>query len=105
MSDIGKEVHNPKKSNKLKPGKDVNLTNNKVLYDKNMKNAGNQLGVHYAAIRMICNKIPGHKTSTSKKDGCKYKFEYIDDHECERRMADKEDDKIVVRINSQNQER
>ena len=41
------------------------------------------------------------KTSKSKKDGHKYTFEYISDHEYQRQMADKKDDKIAIRINSQ----
>lgn len=35
------------------------------------------LGVHAGTVKMICDRDKYRKTSTSKNDGCKYKFEYV----------------------------
>lgn len=101
MSDVVKEVYNPEKSRKAKPAKAVNLTNNKVLYYKSIHSAGKSLGISPALVKNICDELSSHKTGTSKKDGYKYTFKNISDYEYQRRMADKHDDKIVVRINTQ----
>ena len=59
-----------------------------------MNNEGKQLGIRGSFIKHVCDKRYGYKTATSKKDGYKFKFEYISDYEYQRRMADKHDDKI-----------
>ena len=36
------------------------------------------LGINAGIVKMICKKINNCKTGISKKDGCPYKFEYIE---------------------------
>ena len=43
-----------------------------------IKKAGIELNIHISNISKICRKRKNYKTATSKKDGCKYRFRYLD---------------------------
>ena len=54
--------------------KAINLETNEINYYDSMNAAQRSLGISHTTVSRICQGI--HKTSTSKKDGCKYAFEY-----------------------------
>ena len=50
-------------------------TGKKKIFDS-IKKASNELDIDSSNISKVCRKI--YKTATSKKDGCKYTFRYVD---------------------------
>ena len=60
----------------VKRVKAINLETNEVSYYKSQYAAGKHLGANISSVIMCCKGAYGYKTSTSKKDGCKYAFEY-----------------------------
>ena len=52
-------------------------TGEKRRFDS-IKKAGIELDITYSSISKICCQRKSHKTSTSKNDGCKYTFKFID---------------------------
>jgi len=83
--------------------KAYNYDTNEITFHKSMYSAGKQLNVDGGSIRHVCNKKYGCEHAYSRDAKEKYTFEYISNHEYQRltSMADKKDDKITVRINSQ----
>ena len=63
----------PRQNNKCV--KATNCNTNEVSYFNSMYSAQQHLDVHRSSVKMVCDGI--QKSSTSKKDGCHYKFEYI----------------------------
>ena len=55
--------------------KAINLKTNKVSYYKSLYSAQQYLGIDRSAISMCCRGI--QKTSKSKNNGCRYKFEFV----------------------------
>jgi len=89
MNEVCKIVHNYNQSTKPKCTKAINLITKKVSYYKSMNSAAKELGINNGVVKHVCDKKYGYKKCTSKKDGCKYKFEHVSDREYQRRMADK----------------
>ena len=56
--------------------KAVNIETEKVSYFSSIYCTQQHLGIDSSTIRAICEKLYCYKTSLSKKDGCRYKFEY-----------------------------
>ena len=56
--------------------KAINLETNEISYYNSMTAAERSLGVHHGTISYCCRGIKNYKSGTSKKDGCKYAFEY-----------------------------
>ena len=71
--DYSNQTANFKNRKKVKA---INLETNEVSYYKSQYSAGKHLGANISSVIMICKRAYGYKTSTSKKDGCKYTFEY-----------------------------
>ena len=56
----------------------INIENGKERKFISIKSASNKLEINYSKISNICCKRKYHKTATSKSDGCKYTFRYLD---------------------------
>ena len=52
-------------------------TGEEIRFDS-IKTASNKLNINYSLIKHICSKRKHYKTATSKKDGCKYTFKFLD---------------------------
>ena len=61
--------------------KSVNINDGKVNYYKSMYSAQQFLGINVGIIKMVCEGLNNCKTGISKKDGQRYKFEYIKAYE------------------------
>ena len=64
-------THNDKNAKKIKA---TNLETNEISYYNSLSAAAKHYGINPGAIYMCCQGT--QKSSTSKKDGCKYSFEY-----------------------------
>ena len=51
-------------------------TGEEIRFDS-IKTASNKLNINYSLIKHICSKRKHYKTATSKSDGCKYTFKFI----------------------------
>lgn len=58
--------------------KAINCNTKEVIYFNSMTAVEKHLGISNATVKRVCDKIYGRKTVVSKKDGCKYKFEYAE---------------------------
>ena len=58
--------------------KAVNCDTKEVTYYNSMYAVQQHLGINAGIVKMICEKINNCKTGISKKDGCNYKFEYVE---------------------------
>ena len=56
--------------------KAINLETNEISYYNSLYAIQQHLGINRGIISMHCRGINGIKSATSKKDGCKYAFEY-----------------------------
>ena len=63
---------------KNKPIISINIENGKEIRFISIKKASNKLNIDYSLISDNCRKRKYHKTATSKKDGKKYTFRYLD---------------------------
>ena len=52
-------------------------TGEEIRFDS-IKTASNKLNINYSLIKHICSKRKHYKTATSKRDGCKYTFKFLD---------------------------
>lgn len=60
--------------------KATNYDTKEVTYYNSLTAGNRYLGINPGSVKMICDKKNGYKTiSVSKNNGCKYKFEYIDE--------------------------
>ena len=57
--------------------KATNLKTNEVSYYKSQYAAAKYLDANNSSVMMCCKGAYGYKTCKSKKDGCKYAFEYV----------------------------
>ena len=62
---------------KNKPIISINVENGKEIRFISIKKASNKLNIDYSLISDICRKRKHHKTATSKKDGKKYTFKFV----------------------------
>ena len=58
--------------------KATNCNTKEVTYFNSMYAVQQHLGINAGIVKMICEKINNCKIGISKKDGCPYKFEYIE---------------------------
>ena len=63
---------------KNKPIISINIKNGKEIRFISIKKASNKLNINSSLISDICCKRKHHKTATSKKDGKKYTFKFLD---------------------------
>ena len=61
-----------------KPIISINIENEKERKFISIKSASNILEIHCSKISNICCKRKYYKTATSKSDGCKYTFKFLD---------------------------
>ena len=57
--------------------KAINIETNEVSYYNSLYATGHHLGINPGCVKSVCEGVYGHKSSTSKKDGKSYKFEYV----------------------------
>ena len=70
IQNIRKSLGKPIISIKIETGEEIRFDS--------IKTASNKLNINYSLIKHICSKRKHYKTATSKKDGCKYTFKFID---------------------------
>ena len=70
IQNIRKSLGKPIISIKIETGEEIRFDS--------INTASNKLNINYSLIKHICSKRKHYKTATSKKDGCKYTFKFID---------------------------
>ena len=70
----------------------VNCDTKEIIYFNSMKATSKHLAINHGIVKMVCDGNKYNKTGTSKKDGCKYKFEYVN--------KDKIPDNYIVKASS-----
>ena len=65
----------------LKCVKATNCNTGEETYFNSMSAVQQHLDMNAGNVKMICDRDKYRKTGTSKKDGCKYKFEYINEED------------------------
>ena len=75
------QVLTPQKNSEKSNGKSIisiNIKNGKEKRYISIKKASDKLNIHAGNISSICKQRKSFKTATSKSDGCKYTFRYLD---------------------------
>ena len=70
-------AENVRKGNS-KPIKSFNIKNNKQKKYESITSASLELDISFSIISNICRKVKYYKTVISKKDGDRYKFEFLE---------------------------
>lgn len=55
----------------------TNINTNEVSYFNSLYSVNQHLGINAGNVKMVCEGINSCKTGISKKDSCRYKFDYI----------------------------
>ena len=61
-----------------KPIKSINIKNNKQKNYESITSASLELDISFSIISNICRKVNYYKTVISKKDGDRYRFEFLE---------------------------